>query len=132
MPLASSGSEAFRGSFFGGGAGPIFLEQYDCNDGHRRLLDCAVRPVGVHTCDHSRDAGVRCIGKVLSKCILCTLIVCHFCLDFNECVINNGGCEQLCYNQVASFECGCFDGYILQSNGINCSGKTSLSLPTLR
>ena len=56
------GTEAFRGAFFGEGTGPIFLERYDCNEGEDRFLDCALPPIGVHSCDHSSDAGVKCIG----------------------------------------------------------------------
>lgn len=53
---------AFRGAFFGEGIGPIFMERYDCSGGSNSLLECALRPIGIHTCDHSNDAGVECIG----------------------------------------------------------------------
>ena len=54
---------AFRGAYFGEGTGPIFLERYDCSGEDTNFLDCAVRPIiGIHNCDHSMDAGVRCIG----------------------------------------------------------------------
>lgn len=36
---------------------------------------------------------------------------------------NNGGCEQNCSNLIGSFECLCFEGYTLDSNGVNCSGQ---------
>lgn len=55
------GTEAFRGAFFGEGSGPIFLERYDCS-AEDRFLNCALPPIGVHSCDHSSDAGVKCIG----------------------------------------------------------------------
>ncbi len=58
------GTVAFRGAFFGEGTGPIFLEGYECNDGDVRFLDCAARPLGIHTCNHSNDAGVKCIGQM--------------------------------------------------------------------
>ena len=58
------GSIAYRGAFFGEGEGPIFLERYDCREEDTEFLDCAVPPIGVHSCQHSNDAGVRCIGKV--------------------------------------------------------------------
>lgn len=53
---------AHRGAFFGEGTGPIFLDRYDCTDRDVRLLDCAIPPIGIHNCDHSRDAGVTCLG----------------------------------------------------------------------
>lgn len=44
-------------------------------------------------------------------------------VDFDECTIDNGGCEQKCVNQVASVpQCLCFQGFTLDSNGINCTG----------
>ena len=54
---------AFRDAFFGEGSGPILLERYDCKGGEEKLIDCASEPIGHHSCDHSSDAGVRCIGK---------------------------------------------------------------------
>lgn len=33
------------------------------------------------------------------------------CEDLNECEINNGGCEQYCYNEVGGYRCGCDEGY---------------------
>ena len=40
--------------------------------------------------------------------------------------MENGGCEQLCNNMVASFECSCRDGYSLDANRLNCSGECML------
>ena len=60
------GTIAFRDAFYGEGTGPIFLERYDCDEDDTRFLDCAERPIGDHTCDHSNDAGVKCIGEMIS------------------------------------------------------------------
>ena len=38
----------------------------------------------------------------------------RFCLyssDVNECASNNGGCEQICTDNVGSFECSCRPGF---------------------
>ena len=43
--------------------------------------------------------------------------------DVNECGINNGGCERTCLNLIGSFACSCPPGFILDDNGITCSGK---------
>ena len=50
-------------------------------------------------------------------------------LDLNECDIGNGGCEQICTNQVPSFNCSCIPGYKLHDIKF-CSGiiKIILSL----
>ena len=63
-PLAEE-VEAFSGSHFGGGMGPIFLDQLDCSGTERSLLQCRqFAERGLHSCDHSKDAGVRCLGEL--------------------------------------------------------------------
>ena len=42
--------------------------------------------------------------------------------DINECEDNNGSCSHICVNTEGSFECFCRDGYVLDSDGKNCSG----------
>lgn len=44
------------------------------------------------------------------------------CTDFDECSVNNGGCEQTCSNNVGSFTCSCASGYLLSDNGLTCEG----------
>lgn len=57
-----TGTKATRASHFGGGSGPIFLQSFRCNGSEDNLLKCVSGVVGVHTCDHSQDAGVQCLG----------------------------------------------------------------------
>ena len=40
--------------------------------------------------------------------------------DYNECAINNGGCEQICINTIMGQKCGCDEGYSLDSDGASC------------
>ena len=40
--------------------------------------------------------------------------------DIDECLGNNGGCEQLCVNSEGSFSCACNQGYILSPDGQRC------------
>ena len=50
---------------FGEGEGPIFLQQLGCEGTESLLLDCPrFTGLGLTTCDHSEDAGVRCIGEL--------------------------------------------------------------------
>ena len=42
--------------------------------------------------------------------------------DTNECNSNNGGCDHSCINEVGSFHCECNDGYVLDDDGLGCSG----------
>ncbi|VDK69664.1 unnamed protein product, partial [Cylicostephanus goldi] len=44
-------------------------------------------------------------------------------LDVNECLVNNGGCSQLCRNDEGGRHCECFGGYILGKDGKTCMGK---------
>ena len=48
---------------FGEGLGPIFLDRVTCSSNSSSLLECDSNPLGVHTCSHSQDVGVQCIGK---------------------------------------------------------------------
>ena len=56
---------AFQESHFGNGSGPIFLENLICTEAELELLQCrSFRSfTGLHSCDHSEDAGVQCEGK---------------------------------------------------------------------
>ena len=42
--------------------------------------------------------------------------------DFDDCSIDNGGCEQNCTNEIPTFSCSCREGYSLDSNKLNCTG----------
>ncbi|XP_031559878.1 tolloid-like protein 1 [Actinia tenebrosa] len=38
----------------------------------------------------------------------------------NECKVNNGGCSQICRNTLGHYECECYPGFELHSNGKDC------------
>ena len=38
--------------------------------------------------------------------------------------MNNGQCAHNCTNTQGSFFCTCLDGYILNDDGLNCTGKS--------
>ena len=44
--------------------------------------------------------------------------------DVNECDVDNGGCSQICTNTNGSFTCECNNGYLLHSDGTNCTGMS--------
>ena len=58
------GTLAFRGARFGQGVGPIFLDQLACRGDEQHVLDCNSF-LRVPLCDHTQDAGIRCIGIYL-------------------------------------------------------------------
>ncbi len=41
--------------------------------------------------------------------------------DVNECLLDNGGCEDFCINNDGNFTCSCEIGYSLDINMLNCS-----------
>ena len=44
-------------------------------------------------------------------------------LDANECLVENGGCEQRCVNKEGSYQCECNQGFQLQTDMRTCEGK---------
>ena len=58
-----NGSSVLAPSEFSQGSGPIFLDRVSCEGGEERVLDCQQAPIGLHTCTHQQDTGVKCIGK---------------------------------------------------------------------
>merc|ERR1712038_1272728 len=46
------------------------------------------------------------------------------CNEENECLVDNGGCQQRCYDLYNSWHCGCESGYTLVNTHETCSGET--------
>ena len=44
-------------------------------------------------------------------------------VDLNECSERFSGCEQLCNNTDGSYQCGCREGYTLNTDGMTCDGR---------
>ena len=44
------------------------------------------------------------------------------CVEINECTLNTDDCQQECINVVGGFQCGCYEGYSLNSDLRTCSG----------
>ena len=42
-------------------------------------------------------------------------------LDVNECITNNGGCEQKCKDNPGSYTCSCDSGYSLDIDDKGCT-----------
>ena len=120
------------GGAYGAGSGPIFVSQLTCLGTESSVLDCPMlQRLGLVSCDHSRDVGVRCVGMLaivwlvkvshLSVCI-------HLPIDVDECSTSNSGCVQICTNTVGSYICSCYRGYVLGSDGHTCNGKRGRGL----
>ena len=52
------------------GTGQILLDDLRCTGSESRLIDCSHSGVGNHNCDHTDDAGVRCVPGIYKTCIL--------------------------------------------------------------
>jgi len=44
------------------------------------------------------------------------------CADKNECLVENGGCSQICNNSAGSYQCLCNQGYFLTCDNKTCQG----------
>ena len=49
-------------------------------------------------------------------------------IDVDECLADNGGCMHQCNNAIGSYNCSCWDGYELSSDGYTCNGKYMINL----
>ena len=61
MYVCAAGS-SYSNAHFGTGTGNIFLDDVQCSSSSSQLLQCYSRPILVHNCLHSSDAGVGCEG----------------------------------------------------------------------
>ena len=46
---------------FGGGTGPILLDEVQCVGSEDSLMECGHAGIGVHNCFRFEDAGVQCL-----------------------------------------------------------------------
>ena len=54
---------------------------------------------------------------------------CFVCIvDNDECLINNGGCNQGCVNTIGSFYCTCIHGYNLLDDQMTCINHSKLAI----
>ncbi len=54
------GAIPLTGSDVPDGSDPIWLDDVSCVGTESSLFNCNANPLGIHTCSHSRDAGVSC------------------------------------------------------------------------
>jgi hypothetical protein len=49
--------------------------------------------------------------------------------DVDECMVNNGGCQELCDDQEGSYSCSCAQGHILAPDMHSCQGENTKKCP---
>ena len=57
------GVEAFHNSQHGAGSGAIFFDLLSCDGSEKSIYQCSMRYL--HSCSHSNDASIQCIGESL-------------------------------------------------------------------
>ena len=50
------------GTSFGGGSGPIWLDDLDCNGNESSILNCSHKAFGVNNCGHDEDVAIQCMS----------------------------------------------------------------------
>ena len=51
--------------------------------------------------------------------------VCIMSYAVNECLTDNGGCDQICEDTALSVDCRCGPGYTLNADGRSCDGNSN-------
>ncbi len=78
-------------------------------------------------------ATVTSVTTVISFCLHPDSTATLFHTDIPQCDSENGGCSQICIEQIPGFDCACENGYILDENGTTCNGTiyccNSISCP---
>ncbi|KAG5877177.1 hypothetical protein JTB14_015575 [Gonioctena quinquepunctata] len=121
----------------------VINSKYKCNTGGQ-WMDCTRN----HCCKDYTFVGGRCIHKSKDPCSMnlceqvCTVYLqrvictCHHgykfspenqrmgkkpvCIDIDECLNRNGGCQQICVNEVGSYRCECTPEYQLRKDNKTC------------
>ena len=75
------------------------------------------------TLDTKAMAFLAQVSQTICKQIISMTFSCLYTYpDINECLINNGGCNQNCHDSDGSYTCSCNDGYQLNNDGHTCEG----------
>ncbi|KAL8625954.1 hypothetical protein ACOMHN_012546 [Nucella lapillus] len=60
--LGLNGTTPYALASYGGGTGPIWIDDLGCTGSERNIASCRHSGYGIHDCRHSEDAGVSCQG----------------------------------------------------------------------
>lgn len=81
----------------------------------------------LHSCTHSDDASVQCIGESLLVTSRVEIATPYFSPDVNECLTDNGNCSHICVNDMPGYHCDCSSGDVLHPNRLTCVPSANCS-----
>ena len=64
------GSHAVSNAQYGGGPGPILLDDLHCQGTESNIVQCRNKGWGINNCDHTEDVGVVCNSSKYIKVII--------------------------------------------------------------
>ncbi|XP_022668300.1 tolloid-like protein 1 isoform X2 [Varroa destructor] len=105
--------------------------EYDSVDVSSRVRDVTVKKHGVF-CGTQKPSSITSEGNVLrvefnsDNSVQKSGFAAVFFTDKDECSTNNGGCQHICRNTIGSFQCACFNGFVLHPNGRDCKEGTCM------
>ena len=65
-----AGAVTFPNAKYGQGIGEIYLDHVQCDGNESLLSECENDGVGVSSCSHAEDVGVRCQGTAIKRFIV--------------------------------------------------------------
>ena len=69
---------------------PIFLDQLNCDGSESELFECGRHTgIGLHTCDHLQDVGLRCRGEFSLHCTYSSVLYDDIVIMTSTCVYRN-------------------------------------------
>ena len=97
----------------------------ECSEGISGCSQLCINTIGSYSCNcqSGYQFGIdnhTCLGKIINA--LTMINTTYDGTDINECASHNGGCEHNCQNTIGSYSCSCLTGYLIDSNGYNCTG----------